>query len=107
MTHMAILPYPSHLIRVQALGDGQPYELIAEGLVTQADVDRMKADWRAHLQTEWEVGQQYKPNKADWLDGAWTGLRIADSQDEPHAASTPDSPAEVSEIDAQPDPDRL
>ncbi|PZN53255.1 MAG: 2-oxoglutarate dehydrogenase E1 component [Proteobacteria bacterium] len=68
----------SHKTTVQLYAE----KLIAEGLVTQADVDRMKADWRAHLQTEWEVGQQYKPNKADWLDGAWTGLRIADSQDE-------------------------
>ena len=35
----------------------------------------MKADWRAHLESEWEVGQTYKPNKADWLDGAWSGLQ--------------------------------
>ena len=42
----------------------------------------MRADWRAHLESEWEVGQTYKPNKADWLDGAWSGLRTADNQDE-------------------------
>ena len=49
---------------------------------SQEDVDKMKADWRAHLESEWETGQAYKPNKADWLDGAWSGLRSADSQDE-------------------------
>ena len=38
----------------------------------------MKADWRAHLEQEFEAGQAYRPNKADWLDGAWSGLRTAD-----------------------------
>ncbi|PZO81858.1 MAG: 2-oxoglutarate dehydrogenase E1 component [Mesorhizobium amorphae] len=57
-------------------------KLIGEGLVSQEEVDKMRADWRAHLEAEWEVGQAYKPNKADWLDGAWTGLRSADAQDE-------------------------
>lgn len=56
--------------------------LIAERHLAQADFDKMKADWRAHLESEWEVGQAYKPNKADWLDGAWSGLRSADQQDE-------------------------
>ncbi len=57
-------------------------KLIAEGVVSEAEVDKMKADWRAHLEAEFEAGQAYKPNKADWLDGAWSGLRSADSQDE-------------------------
>ncbi|SMH27366.1 2-oxoglutarate dehydrogenase E1 component [Mesorhizobium australicum] len=57
-------------------------KLIAEGVVSEAEVDKMKADWRAHLEAEFEAGQSYKPNKADWLDGAWSGLRTADSQDE-------------------------
>jgi 2-oxoglutarate dehydrogenase E1 component len=57
-------------------------KLVAEGIVSEADVEKMKADWRAHLESEWETGQAYKPNKADWLDGAWSGLRSADSQDE-------------------------
>ncbi len=67
-----------HKTTLQLYGD----KLIAEGHISQADFDKMKADWRAHLENEWEVGQHYKPNKADWLDGAWSGLRTADSQDE-------------------------
>ena len=69
---------------VQIYGD----KLIAEGLITQAEFDKMKADWRAHLEAEWEVGQAYKPNKADWLDGAWSGLRTADNQDEQRRGKT-------------------
>jgi len=68
----------AHKTTVQLYAD----KLIAEGLLSQEEFDKLKADWRAHLETEWEVGQAYKPNKADWLDGAWSGLRTADSQDE-------------------------
>ncbi|BCH22230.1 2-oxoglutarate dehydrogenase E1 component [Mesorhizobium sp. L-8-3] len=57
-------------------------KMIAEGLASQAEIDKMKADWRAHLEAEFEAGHAYKPNKADWLDGAWSGLRTADQQDE-------------------------
>ncbi|MGE0501126.1 MAG: 2-oxoglutarate dehydrogenase E1 component [Rhizobiaceae bacterium] len=63
-------------------------KLIGEGLITQADLDKSRADWRAHLETEWEVGQAYRPNKADWLDGAWSGLRTADNQDEQRRGKT-------------------
>jgi 2-oxoglutarate dehydrogenase E1 component len=31
--------------------------LVAEGHVSAEEVDKMKADWRAHLESEWEVGQ--------------------------------------------------
>ncbi|MCO6386726.1 2-oxoglutarate dehydrogenase E1 component [Aliihoeflea sp. 40Bstr573] len=63
-------------------------KLIAEGVVSEGEVEKMRADWRAHLEQEWESGQAYKPNKADWLDGAWTGLRTADTQDEMRRGKT-------------------
>ncbi|MCV0394620.1 MAG: 2-oxoglutarate dehydrogenase E1 component [Rhizobiaceae bacterium] len=63
-------------------------KLIREGLVTQDEIDAMKADWKAHLEAEFETGQAYKPNKADWLDGAWSGLKKADNQDEQRRGKT-------------------
>ncbi|MGL4239489.1 MAG: 2-oxoglutarate dehydrogenase E1 component, partial [Beijerinckiaceae bacterium] len=54
-------------------------KLIAEGVVTEGEVEKMKADWRARLEAEYEAGQAYKPNKADWLDGAWSGLKAVAS----------------------------
>ncbi|MFV2093064.1 MAG: 2-oxoglutarate dehydrogenase E1 component, partial [Hyphomicrobiales bacterium] len=49
-------------------------KLIGEGLLTAEDVAQTKADFRAYLEEEFAAASSYKPNKADWLDGAWTGL---------------------------------
>src|ERR1700730_17012806 len=52
-------------------------QLVAEGVITEGEVIRLQANWRHHLETAFEAGQSYKPNKADWLDGRWAGLRPA------------------------------
>lgn len=62
--------------------------LVGEGLITDGEVEKMKADWRAKLEQEFEAGQSYKPNKADWLDGLWSGLRAADNADEQRRGKT-------------------
>ena len=62
--------------------------LVAEGVVSDGEVEKMKADWRAHLESEFDIGQAYKPNKADWLDGQWSGLRTADNADEQRRGKT-------------------
>ncbi len=74
----------AHKTVVQVYSD----KLIAEGLITADEVEKMKADWRAKLESEFEAGQSYKPNKADWLDGAWSGLRKADNEDEQRRGKT-------------------
>ena len=53
-------------------------KLIGEGLLTVDDIDKMKADWRAYLETEFTGGQDYRPNKADWLDGHWKDIKKAE-----------------------------
>jgi 2-oxoglutarate dehydrogenase E1 component len=65
-------------------------KLIAAGLVTRGEVDKMKADWRVLLEAEYEAGQAYRPNKADWLDGQWAGLKAvgADTADDPRRGAT-------------------
>ncbi|MEM7426753.1 MAG: 2-oxoglutarate dehydrogenase E1 component [Pseudomonadota bacterium] len=50
-------------------------KLIAEGVMTAASVQQMKEDFRAQLDEDFEAADAYKPNKADWLDGAWVGLK--------------------------------
>lgn len=56
--------------------------LISEGVMTEGEVDKAKADWRARLDAEFEAGTSYKPNKADWLDGKWAGFKIADQEED-------------------------
>ncbi len=59
-------------------------QLIAEGVVTEGEVEKMKADWRQRLEAEFEAGQAYKPNKADWLDGKWAGLKsVKEAEEDP------------------------
>lgn len=48
--------------------------LVADGLIPEGEIDDMKAAFQAHLNEEFEIGKNYKPNKADWLDGKWSGL---------------------------------
>lgn len=74
----------SHPTTLQIYGD----KLVNEGLLSQEDVDGQKASWRAHLDEEFEIGNSFKPNKADWLDGAWSGLSKADSGDEKRVGET-------------------
>jgi 2-oxoglutarate dehydrogenase E1 component len=63
-------------------------KLIGEGVVTEGEIDKMKADWRARLDVEFEAAQGYKPNKADWLDGRWSGLKAAHEADDPRRGVT-------------------
>jgi 2-oxoglutarate dehydrogenase E1 component len=63
-------------------------KLMQEGLVSDGEVDEMKAAWRARLEEEFEAGQNYRPNKADWLDGAWSGLTTPKAGDERRVGET-------------------
>ena len=48
--------------------------LIDQGVVDQAWID---AQWKAFdslMEAEFEAGASYKPNKADWFAGRWSGL---------------------------------
>jgi 2-oxoglutarate dehydrogenase E1 component len=56
--------------------------LVTEGVMTEGEVDKAKADWRARLDAEFEAGVSYRPNKADWLDGKWAGMKSADQEEE-------------------------
>ncbi len=48
--------------------------LVKDGLIPEGEIEDMKAAFQAHLNEEFEAGKQYKPNKADWLDGRWSHL---------------------------------
>ncbi|MGI8569620.1 MAG: 2-oxoglutarate dehydrogenase E1 component, partial [Methylocella sp.] len=72
--------------------------LVAEGVVSEEDVDGMKRQWREHLEEEFEAGNSFKPNKADWLDGRWQGMQSAKDADEPRRGRTGVEAAKLREI---------
>ena len=75
-------------------------KLVAEGVVTAGDVEKMKADWRNHLDVELEAAQGYRANKADWLDGRGRDLRPPATR-KIHAAARPASRSQRSNRSAK------
>ena len=54
--------------------------LVAEQILTENQVDKMRSDFRAHLESEFSAADHYKPNKADWLDGRWSSIGFAEDE---------------------------
>ncbi|MEM6729384.1 MAG: 2-oxoglutarate dehydrogenase E1 component, partial [Pseudomonadota bacterium] len=48
--------------------------LVRDGLIPEGEIEDMKTAFQAHLNEEFEAGKNYKPNKADWLDGRWSHI---------------------------------
>jgi 2-oxoglutarate dehydrogenase E1 component len=63
-------------------------KLVGENIVTDGEVEKMRADWRARLDAELEASQGYKPNSADWLDGRWADIKAARDADDPRRGKT-------------------
>jgi len=70
--------------------------LVADGLIPEGEIEDMKAAFQSYLADEFEAGKEYRPNKADWLDGKWSHL---DSKDEDYqrgeTAIAPDTMKEI------------
>ncbi|GAA4504749.1 2-oxoglutarate dehydrogenase E1 component [Gluconacetobacter tumulicola] len=49
--------------------------LVREGVVTEAEATGQWDAFQNRLEEAYQAAQTYKPNKADWLEGAWTGLK--------------------------------
>ena len=81
LMYKAIAKHPTTL---EIYGD----KLVGEGVVTAGEVEKMKADWRSQLDTELEAAQSYRANKADWLDGRWSGFKTAGDSEDPRRGKT-------------------
>lgn len=62
--------------------------LIAEGVITAEEFEAMKADYRKSLDEDFAASEGYKANKADWLDGRWSGMKLAKDLDDPRKGLT-------------------
>ena len=56
--------------------------LEAEGVVTAEEVAAMDAALREKLDKALEAATNYKPNKADWLEGKWAGFTVAPGEED-------------------------
>ncbi len=54
--------------------------LAAEEMVSPADARKMVEELNATLEAANQAAQGYKVNKADWLEGHWSGLKQADQE---------------------------
>ena len=55
--------------------------LVAEGVIPEGEAEAMAARFVSRLESEFEAAKSYRPNKADWLEGAWAGLAEAPDDD--------------------------
>jgi 2-oxoglutarate dehydrogenase E1 component len=48
--------------------------LVAEGVLSQDNVTAKFAEFKAFFEKQYEAAKTFKPNKADWLEGQWSGM---------------------------------
>ena len=56
-------------------------QLIDEGLLDKDAAQKVIDDRIAYLDAEFDAGTNYLPNKADWLEGRWSGMVTAHGDD--------------------------
>ncbi len=71
--------------------------LTREGLVPEGEIEGLKAAFQEKMAAEFEAGKDYRPNKADWLDGRWSHLdrRVADEYVRGETAIAPETFDEI------------
>ncbi len=57
-------------------------KLVAEGVMTPYDAKSMWDGFAGTLEDAYQAAQTYKPNKADWLEGHWSGLSTPERESE-------------------------
>ena len=52
-------------------------KLIREGVMTEKEIEGQMQAFITTMDQAFEASKGYKPNKADWMDGAWAGMAVA------------------------------
>jgi 2-oxoglutarate dehydrogenase E1 component len=55
--------------------------LAEAGVLREGEADAMATGFIAELEAQFDSAKSYRPNKADWLEGAWAGLGEAPDDD--------------------------
>ena len=49
-------------------------KLVEEKVLENSEVEDLWNEWSEKLEKDLEAGKSFKPNKADWLEGSWSGF---------------------------------
>ena len=63
--------------------------LVEDGLLSMAEVAEERTRFQELMNAEFEAGKEYRPNKADWLDGRWSHLATAEGDYQPGQTGAP------------------
>src|SRR5690606_42118702 len=63
--------------------------LVEEGVISEEEAQGLYDAFQERLSAAHEADAGYKMNKADWLEGAWTGLTRAHEQYESGSTAVP------------------
>ncbi len=74
--------------------------LAAEGSVTAEESKKILEDYDRTLEEAYAGAKSYKVNKADWLEGHWSGLGQANEEDEYQEQATAAPLAQLQEVGA-------
>jgi 2-oxoglutarate dehydrogenase E1 component len=55
--------------------------LVKEGVVKREEIESWSDEFAYFLEREFDSGKSYKPNRADWLDGIWSGFALPEDDD--------------------------
>lgn len=55
--------------------------LVAEGVITQAEVEAEVARFESFLDAEFDAGKAFEAKKADWMDGQWQGIGLPEDDE--------------------------
>jgi 2-oxoglutarate dehydrogenase E1 component len=69
-------------------------QLLGEGVITEDELGAMMEKLNQHFQKEYDAGKEYKPNKANWLEGKWAGFL----QPEATRSAEPDTGVEIATL---------
>jgi 2-oxoglutarate dehydrogenase E1 component len=63
-------------------------KLKSEGVLSDEQFASMETEFVSYLEDEFEAAHDYRVNKADWFEGKWEGLGLADQDHEKRRAET-------------------
>jgi 2-oxoglutarate dehydrogenase E1 component len=75
-------------------------KLAAEGVISPYEAKQMWDEFAGQLEDSYQAAQTYKPNKADWLEGHWSGLSTPEKESEWTDGDTSVAPEVLKKIGA-------